>query len=592
MSIQVFSSDDPKKNTGLADTKITDTTEEEEMINWNMELIEGENEEGKNHHQLYRQFVGITFIFVSIMLQVYVEYSQFKFESKVVILVLILFCLGLPLTIPNNHSPPIRVIDEAPSGPLPFYTTLAVHDSPKDSEDGRFSFIPLDHYDGSKTQPNNAGEIYGRKRPNKRRELIDTVIYLLEKSCKFGSRQFIFSLIFRFLDVSVPENGIIDDAGVMPSLMELSSDYHWLVTAGSNMQSNNNFIKIWSMTDGSLKHDLDPVTLNSFFSDVHACLFTSDEKRLISAHARFVHIWSVTTGELIHTFPQSDSIKSNCILSPDGKYVLWEQPNASPGNHGFSVCMWSLETFVNVGIFRGHNVDLSEFCGQTIFWMNFRNFNQELITSGADKTIRVWDVETQECKRKLIGHSHYIKSCSLSQNQQFLVSGSYDKTTKIWNIDTEENIQTFYGHAYLGHTYQIEKCLFVNDDKWVASMDSSWTVYLWRVEDGSIVHTFNNTKWPDMGRNRRSQQSFWVHINTKIKPNENLLLTPILSPTELQVVDVESGRTMFMFNVNYNVCQAMIIDGRILMSSDHNAIRFWNLEKEAPNSDHQNKNKE
>jgi len=277
----------------------------------------------------------------------------------------------------------------------------------------------------------------------------------------------------------------------------------------------------------------------------------------------------------------------NCILSPDGQYVLWDQRN-DVINQESSVYMWSLETFVNVGIFVGHVT--SDFENRGIFWMNFRNFNQELITSGTDKTIRVWDVETQKCKRTLIGHSHRIRSCSLSQNQQVLVSCSSDTTAKIWNIDTEENIQTFYGHFN-----RIEQCFFVNDDKWVASMDSSCTVYIWRIENGSIVHRFSHTYLPGMGCWGDSKQSFWVHINTRIEPNENLLLAPLSSPTELHVVDVESGRTMFMFNVNDNnikLWKAMIIDGRILMSSDHNAIRFWNLENETPKSDHQDKNKE
>ena len=61
MSIQVFSSDDPKENTGLADTKITDTIEEEKMMNSDMKLIKvmEENEEEKNHYQLGNNVIYI-----------------------------------------------------------------------------------------------------------------------------------------------------------------------------------------------------------------------------------------------------------------------------------------------------------------------------------------------------------------------------------------------------------------------------------------------------------------------------------------------------------------------------------------------------
>jgi len=416
---------------------------------------------------------------------------------------------------------------------------------------------------------NNANEIFGRKRPNSRRELLYTMIEILKKFCGSGSR-IIFDLLFKFLDAPMPENGIINTQVGMT--IQLSSDYHWLVTAGLEDEGEFIFtIKIWSMKDGSLKHNLEP---SAGHFRVRTCLFTSNNQKLITADINYVRVWSVTTGALIHTFPPC--APHIVILSPDGKYVLWHQ------YAGELVYMWSLETFTNVGTFHGHSVTR----GVGIRWMKFRNFNQELITSKDDYTIQIWNVATQTCKQTLAGHSNIIPSCKLSQNQQFLVSGSWDMTAKIWHIDTGKDIQTFGGH-----TNRIDTCSFVNDDKWVTSMDSGGTMYLWRVEDGSIVHNFSNIhSWPGMARFNHNNQSYWVNI----EPSENLLLVSKSSPMDLQVVDVKSGRATFTLNGHQEeIINTMIIDGRIVLSqSCDGKIRFCNLAKEKPNYDNQHENKE
>ena len=56
-----------------------------------------------------------------------------------------------------------------------------------------------------------------------------------------------------------------------------------------------------------------------------------------------------------------------------------------------------------------------------------------IISGSADKTIRIWDTETEKEVRILTGHSNKILSIALSRDGKTIISGSGDSTVKIWN---------------------------------------------------------------------------------------------------------------------------------------------------------------
>lgn len=56
----------------------------------------------------------------------------------------------------------------------------------------------------------------------------------------------------------------------------------------------------------------------------------------------------------------------------------------------------------------------------------------KLVTGSADKTLKVWDLRTNEVLNTLEGHSNFV-SC-LCMRQDVLVSGSDDTTVRVWNL--------------------------------------------------------------------------------------------------------------------------------------------------------------
>jgi WD40 repeat protein len=46
-----------------------------------------------------------------------------------------------------------------------------------------------------------------------------------------------------------------------------------------------------------------------------------------------------------------------------------------------------------------------------------------------------------------IGHSSWVTSVAFSPDGKYLASGSSDKTVKLWNVETQKEITTLKGHS-------------------------------------------------------------------------------------------------------------------------------------------------
>ena len=68
-----------------------------------------------------------------------------------------------------------------------------------------------------------------------------------------------------------------------------------------------------------------------------------------------------------------------------------------------------------------------------------------LITGSYDKTVKVWNLDTGEVVRTLVGHTRSVKT--LQFDQAMLVTGSADKTLRVWNWRTGECLRVLEGHT-------------------------------------------------------------------------------------------------------------------------------------------------
>ena len=138
-----------------------------------------------------------------------------------------------------------------------------------------------------------------------------------------------------------------------------------------------------------------------------------------------VSMWSTSEGSsLLSPFVgHQDSIQS----------LTWDQPNRLISSSlDKTIRLWDINSQQNISIFSSTN---------GIYSMNVQD--NLIITGHFDRTIKLWDIRIEE-RRSIInefkGHNNWISNLKFINNEIF-ASTSYDGSVKLWNIGT--NISLF-----------------------------------------------------------------------------------------------------------------------------------------------------
>ena len=70
---------------------------------------------------------------------------------------------------------------------------------------------------------------------------------------------------------------------------------------------------------------------------------------------------------------------------------------------------------------------------------------RRIVTASEDKTLMLWDTETGERFRTLIGHGEGVLSGAFSLDGRYVAGASTDGDVRVWNAATGETLSTFGG---------------------------------------------------------------------------------------------------------------------------------------------------
>ncbi|WP_413168085.1 WD40 repeat domain-containing protein [Capilliphycus salinus ALCB114379] len=116
--------------------------------------------------------------------------------------------------------------------------------------------------------------------------------------------------------------------------------------------------------------------------------------------------------------------------------------------------------------------------------VSFSPDNRTLASGSFDKTIRLWNLETQTEMARLQGHFGWIMAIAFKPNNCILASGSFDRTIKLWNLKTHREITTLGRHSGL-----ILSVAFSPDGHLLASGSFDNTIKLWNLETRTKIIT-------------------------------------------------------------------------------------------------------
>ena len=226
---------------------------------------------------------------------------------------------------------------------------------------------------------------------------------------------------------------------------------------------------------------------------------------------------------------------------------------------------------------------------------------QTLVSSSADRTIKLWNLPTGELRTTLSGHSNQVLSVALTPDGQTLASSSWDRTIKLWNLPTGElrrtlssrsneawsialspdsqtlasssgstikiwNLRTRQLRRNLsGHLQTVLSVALSPDGQTLASGSKDQTIKLWNLGTGEVYHTL-------IGHSGRVR-------SVAISPDGQTLASGSWDQT-IKLWNLRTGKLLRTLSGHSAYVNTVAIspDGQILASgSDDYTIKLWNL---------------
>ncbi|AFY87416.1 MAG: Serine/threonine-protein kinase PknD [Chroococcidiopsis cubana SAG 39.79] len=182
-----------------------------------------------------------------------------------------------------------------------------------------------------------------------------------------------------------------------------------------------------------------------------------------------------------------------------------------------------------------------------------------LVSGSADKTIKVWDLQTRELQRTLTGHTDTVRAIALSQDGQILVSGGGEKTVRLWNITTGRPLGRLLGHGGPVWTVAISQ-----DGQTLFSAGEDGTVKLWNAQNGQLHRTLP-------AHDRRV-------FSLAVSPNGQTFATGSIDRT-IKLWDLATGRLLRTLTGHTDAVRAITFspDGQHLASTSWDkTVKIWN----------------
>jgi WD40 repeat protein len=222
----------------------------------------------------------------------------------------------------------------------------------------------------------------------------------------------------------------------------------------------DNTLRVWDQ-----KGDLQFV-LEGHCDFIYGALLLLDKYLVSWGNDTTIRIWNIEGEEHKSALRcHADRVKGMLLLS-DGRVVSWADDLIGDPD----LLVWDISGDL-ISTFKGH---LDGITG-AMRWSDKR-----LISWSYDKTLKVWDLETNEVHTTLTGHKARI-SGALAWSDRLVVSWAHDETLRVWEVENGDLKLTLEGH-----TLPVEGALKLSDGRLLSwSLDNS--LKIWNVETGKIV---------------------------------------------------------------------------------------------------------
>jgi len=171
-------------------------------------------------------------------------------------------------------------------------------------------------------------------------------------------------------------------------------------------------------------------------TDAIGAVFSPDGLILASAGGyrddNAVRLWQVSDGTLMHALKGHTVPVFSVAFSPDGSTL-------ASGSQDETVRLWRVSDGKLLRTLEGH-VGL-------VNMVAFSSDGSTLASASGDQTVRLWRVSDGSILRTLGGHTGAVLSAAFSPDGSMLASGSFASEVRLWQVSSGAHLRTLEEHA-------------------------------------------------------------------------------------------------------------------------------------------------
>nr|CAD7439462.1 unnamed protein product [Timema bartmani]CAD7455824.1 unnamed protein product [Timema tahoe] len=187
-------------------------------------------------------------------------------------------------------------------------------------------------------------------------------------------------------------------------------------------------------------------------------------------------LWDFETGVRVKKLKGHTTFVNSCHPARRGPQLVCS------GSDDCTIKLWDPKK-------RGHCTTLNNTYQVTA--VTFSDTAEQILSSGIDNDIKVWDLRKNAVLYRLKGHADTVTGLNLSPDGSYVLSNSMDNTLRIWDVrpfaPQERCVKIMTGHQ---HNFEknLLRCAWAPDGSKVSAGSADRFVYIWDTTTRRILY--------------------------------------------------------------------------------------------------------